>query len=91
MDTSHHPHRKTTDGSNVYHEIRLEGFTLLERANSCEAADIHLASTFQMVKDCRFAERSFTEILNVQGRRGCNGHDRITNGDCRFEELLAGS
>ena len=72
-------------------EIRFEGFAILERANSREAADAELAGTFQMVEDSRFAKGSFTDISSVQSRTGYHGHDRITDGNCRFEELLAGS
>jgi hypothetical protein len=68
--------------------IRFEGFHLLEDADPGEAASAELADVLRLVRDCRFTNATFTEISSVQERQSYHGHNRNTDGDSRFVELL---
>lgn len=76
-------------------DVRFEGFsllvTLLKGAKPHEVARANLSGVFKSIEDCRFNDATFTDIQSVQGRQSYHGHGGITYGDCRFEELLAGS
>lgn len=77
--------------------MRFEGFSLLVNllslngANPQKIARAGLTGVFQSIENSRFADGIFTDISSRQGRESYRGHDRRTNGDRRFEELLAGS
>ncbi|KAM0697445.1 hypothetical protein Q7P36_002299 [Cladosporium allicinum] len=75
-------------------KIHFEGFHLLQDASPGEAAKAELASVFQAIRDCRFADATFIDISSVQGRRcfegyGDEGHIILDEG--RWPELLAKS
>lgn len=72
-------------------EIHFEGFDLLEDANPHEAASAELAVVLQLVRDSRFTNATFTDLSSVHGRQSYHGHDRKTDGDGRFAELLTSS
>jgi hypothetical protein len=75
-------------------KIHFEGFHLIQDASPSEAVKVELASIFQAIQGCRFADATFIDISNVQVRR-CfggyreDGHTLLDDG--RFPELLAQS
>lgn len=71
-------------------KIHFEGFHLLEDANDREAADAELEGVFQSIRDCRFTNATFTDLLSLDERLNFNGCSVQTD-EGRFSELLARS
>ena len=78
--------------------VRCEGFYIFLDASLEEVASAGIASTFQLIRDCPFADASFIEVSSLDDRGiGFRGHDRDYHrigewhDDGEFAELLASS
>jgi len=72
-------------------DIRFEGFVLLKDADPYEATDAEVDGLFRSIESCRFTNASFIDVPSVQCRQSYHGHDRSSDGDHKYDELVAGS